>query len=89
MSESTNAVLLLLTEVKRLEEEKKHNEEELMKKIREMNENYLDEIINLRKAAQKICTHPEERSEDDFDYHRREDWTKYYCKICDKLLRRV
>lgn len=42
-------------------------------------------VLNM---AQELCEHPEERTEDDYDYHNNVSWTEYYCAVCNKYLRR-
>lgn len=44
---------------------------------------------NRRNALQATCPHDNERAVDAFDYHKREDWTSYYCDDCGKYLRTV
>ena len=59
-----------------------------------LEKNYQDQLYNLRDleiTLEKNCPHEQfpERAVEDFDYHKREDWTKYYCSNCGKLLRRI
>ena len=65
--------------------------EDEMKILEEKYEKELDSIRDLEIALEKNCPHEQfpERVVEDFDYHKREDWTKYYCSNCGKLLRRV
>lgn len=38
--------------------------------------------------AQNKCTHPTTRTENDFNYHTREDWVETYCTVSNKLISR-
>lgn len=42
------------------------------------------EIYKLRHLAKEICIHPSTQDKDDFDYHRREEWTVTTCTVCGK-----
>ena len=42
-------------------------------------------IIN---EAQNKCIHPTTRTENDFNYHTREDWVETYCTVCNKRISR-
>lgn len=46
------------------------------------------EIYKIKGMAKELCTHPQTKEEDDYDYHRREDWTKVICLVCEKEVRR-
>ena len=39
-----------------------------------------------RKALQRDCAHPQTYTDYWEDYHKREDHTEVYCKVCGKLL---
>lgn len=47
-----------------------------------------DQIRSLTTEFQKNCTHPNTVIQDDFDYHKREDWKEEICKECGLVLRR-
>lgn len=38
--------------------------------------------------AQNKCTHPTTHTENDFNYHTREDWVETYCTVCNKQISR-
>ena len=38
--------------------------------------------------AQNKCIHPTTRTENDFNYHTREDWVETYCTVCNKRISR-
>lgn len=44
--------------------------------------------VTMRRQMQELCVHPHTKTEHDFDYHKREDWTNEICTVCDKTVRR-
>ena len=45
----------------------------------------VSQIVN---EAQAKCTHPTTRTEDDFNYHTRENWVETYCTVCNTRISR-
>lgn len=85
-----DATRLLLDKAKTLEENSKNTYIRTVEQALTIKNKELDKARNLILAAQEICPHHifPERSGDDYNYHKREDWTNYYCSNCNKLLRR-
>jgi len=46
-------------------------------------------IRKISSRIQEVCPHTNVKSMDEFDYHRRENYTDYHCADCGKFLRRV
>lgn len=72
---------------------KRHNEElealvDYKKELEALYESRRKDVMGLKFKAQELCTHPEEREKEDYDYHNDISWQEVYCKICDKYLRR-
>lgn len=50
----------------------------------------LDEDFRQRYAAlQSACPHKNEREDSSFNYHRREEYSEFFCADCGKYLRTV
>lgn len=72
---------------------KRHNEElealvDYKKELEALYEIRRKEVWGIKFKAQELCSHPEEREEEDYNYHKGESWQEVYCKVCDKYLRR-
>lgn len=46
-------------------------------------------IFKAQESLQEVCAHNKLEITDDFDYHRREEWTITDCAICKKRISRV
>ena len=47
-----------------------------------------ERIRALTKEFQSHCTHPTTKIQDDFDYHKNEEWKKEVCEECGAVLRK-
>lgn len=52
---------------------------------------FREKIRNEFFELQNFCIHPADKikTETNFDYHKREEWTTRTCTVCEKILERV
>ena len=62
--------------------------DELKKRQQKEYQEALQAAFAFRTKAQETCTHPEKKESQDFDYHKREEWTEVHCTVCGKRLER-
>lgn len=76
------------SELEKLEKLQTKELNKLLDKHQREKKKYQTSLSKLSTSLKESCTHPIQRVQTDFDYHRREEWDITTCNICNKQLSR-
>lgn len=79
----------LNAELLKIETENKKIQNKLIAQHEKQQLAFYKKISKVKDALQEVCSHNKLEIIDDFDYHRREEWTITNCAICKKRISRV